>query len=306
MEVVIVGAGAMGCLFAAKLQQSGTFVRLVEVDQPTISAIGDQGIEVTSGGSRLSQRVPISLAEQTYRPADLIVVFTKGFHTLRAIESVRHLLTDTTWVLTLQNGLGNAQIIAQFTDPDRLAVGMTDVPADLAGPGQVATANAGEIRFWSYTKAHHPVLDQLESLLCRAGFQASLDEGVIGHIWEKVAFNAALNGLCTLLDCRVGLIGMSEDARWIATQAVEECEAVTRRLGIPFRRDHVLARMEGVFIHQADHIASMLQDRRAGRRTEIESINGGVIRLADEMGVDAPVLKTLYHLVRFAEPPHSE
>ncbi|OLU04340.1 ketopantoate reductase [Pseudomonas reinekei] len=302
MEVVIIGAGAMGCLFAAKLQHSGASVRLVEVDEPTVSAIAVRGIEVTCGGLSLSQFVPITRADQTHRSADLIVVFTKGLHTRQAIDSVRHLLTDTTWVLTLQNGLGNAQVIAQLTDPDRLAVGMTDVPADLAGPGQVSTADAGEIRFWSYSKAYHPILGEFQNMLCRAGFQAAVDEGVVGHIWEKVAFNAALNGLCTLLDCRVELIGMSQDARWIATRAVAECEAVAHRLGIPFRSDQVLARMEEAFMHQADHIASMLQDRRAGRRTEIESINGGVIRLADEMGVDAPVLKTLYHLVRFSEP----
>lgn len=302
MEIVIVGAGAMGCLFAAKLQHSGASVRLVEIDDPTISAIGMRGVEVTSDGFSLSQRVPISRADQTHRPADLIVVFTKGLHTRQAIDSVRHLLTDTTWVLTLQNGLGNAQDIARRTDPDRLAVGMTDVPADLIAPGHVATADAGEIRFWSYNNTYHPILSEFERMLCLAGFHAAVDEGVVGFIWEKVAFNAALNSLCTLLDCRVGLIGMSPDARWIATRAVDECEVVAHRLGIPFRSDQVLARMEEIFMHQADHIASMLQDRRAGRRTEIETINGAVIRLADEMGVDAPVLKTLYHLVRFSEP----
>lgn len=302
MEIVIVGAGAMGCLFAAKLHHIGASVRLVEVDELTIAAIASKGVEVDSSGSRLKQHIPISRAEQTHLPADLLIVFTKGLHTQQAVESVRHLLADHTWVLTLQNGLGNAEVIAQLMDPNRLLVGTTDVPADLMGLGQVSTVEAGEIRFWSYNGANHLDLNQIQMMLCRAGFKAAVDNGVVGHIWEKVAFNASLSSLCTLLACQVGQIGISPDARWIATQVVDECEAVAQGLGIPFQRDQVLARMEEVFIHQAEHVASMLQDRRAGRRTEIESINGGVIRFANELGVNVPVLKTLYHLVRFSEP----
>lgn len=298
MNIVIIGAGAMGGLFAARLALHGAKVSLIDASQPTIDAISANGLclRLDHGERRVS--VPISRAEQASGAADLLIVFTKGVHTAAAIDSVRHLVGPATWALTLQNGLGNAECIAEVIDPQRLLIGMTTLPADLEGPGVVHAIESGEIRLWGYRGQESVRLREVAQLLNDAGLTSILEPAVESAIWEKVAFNAALNALCTVSGQAVGTVGASADGRWLAEQVVEETARVANALGIAFCAEHVRAAMAAVYVEQAGHKPSMLQDRLAGRPTEIESINGAILRFAQQTGVATPTVETLYRLVR--------
>lgn len=304
MNIAIIGAGAMGCLFAARLHGHSAAVTLIDIHTATLDTLNRQGIVVHMPGGPPSspQRVTALRAEQASGPFDLIMVFTKAFSTAAAMASVQHLLGTDTWVLTLQNGLGHVDAISACVASARIIVGVTDIPADLLELGLVHAPGAGSIRLWSLDGRAQPMLEQVSQLFNGAGLPCTTDPAVQVAIWHKAAFNAALNALCTLLREPVGHIGRSEHGRWLVAAVIDESAAVAASLGVAFNRETVLAMVEKVYVQQAEHKPSMLQDRLAGRTSEIDNINGAIVRAARRRGIAVPVVESLYRLVYMGEP----
>ena len=304
MNIAIIGAGAMGCLFAARLHGHGAAVTLIDIDPAALAVLNRQGIVVHMPGSPPSrpQRVTALRAEQAGGPFDLIMLFTKAFSTTAAMASVKHLLGADTCVLTLQNGLGHVDAINACVASAQIIVGVTDIPADLLGTGQVHAPGAGSIRLWSLDGQARPMLAQLSQWFNGAGLPCTADPAVQVAIWHKAAFNAALNALCTLLRKPVGHIGHGEHGRWLVAAVIDESAAVATSLGVAFNRETVLAMVEKVYVQQAEHKPSMLQDRLAGRTSEIDNINGAIVQAARRQGIAVPVVESLYRLVCMGEP----
>lgn len=306
MDIAIIGAGAMGCLFAARLHDAGAAVTLLDIDPLTLHHISLHGVRLHSAGSTgpVHSHHPVRAlrAEQAAGPFELIVIFTKSFSTGAALASVSHLLGPDTWVLTLQNGLGHVDTIAAQVAASRILVGVTDIPADLTDVGTVHCTDAGGIRLWSHAGTHQPMLTLVTELFNRGGLPCIADPQVQVAIWHKAAFNAALNALCTVLREPVAGIGDNEDGRWLVRAVIEESAAVACAQGVAFDAAQVLQTIDQVYAEQGQHRPSMLQDRLAGRATEIENINGAIVHSARRQGVATPVLETLYRLVRIGEP----
>jgi 2-dehydropantoate 2-reductase len=300
-KIVIVGAGAMGCLLAARLALGGAQVTVVDVDAARLATIAREGITLCDDTGTQHARVAAARAADVSGPADVVILMTKGMHSAAAIQSVAHLADGQCLALTLQNGLGNVEAIATVFAPDRILWGVTDFPADLDGPAQVSSHGAGHI----WLGGADPVADVhalgVATLLDRNGLNAVVDPQVRVAVWEKVAFNAALNALATITGKPVGGLDCAEGRR-IALAVVEETMATAQAHGVPIDRPRLLAKIEHALAHHRGHKPSMLQDRLAGRATEIESINGAIVALADQAGVPVPVTRTLADLVRMGEP----
>jgi 2-dehydropantoate 2-reductase len=223
-------------------------------------------------------------------------------HSAGAIASVAHLAREGTWALTLQNGLGNAEAIAEVFGPERVLMGVTDYPADLQGLTQVASHGAGRISIGAFrqTSAADQEAERVADLFTRCGLDARFDPAVLGAIWEKVAFNAALNSISTITGLPVGGMDRPEGRR-IARAVIDEVAAVASAKGIRLDSETIWHKVEFALANHRSHKPSMLQDRLAGRRTEIESINGAIVRTAESLGVPSPVTSTLADLVRMTE-----
>jgi len=300
MQIVIVGAGAMGCVFAARLALSGETVTLVDVDSARLIALNRDGITFVDHGH--AQRVPIraARAEAVEGPVDLVMLFTKGMHSAAAARSAAHLAGPETWALTLQNGIGNAELLAEVFAPDRVLMGVTDFPADLDGPTRVEQHGEGRIYLGGFTPAAHTGAEPVAAMLSKAGLGAKADAQVEVAMWEKVAFNAALNSIAMITERTVG--GMDVPAgRRIAGAVVTETVAVANARGIALERASVDAKVAFALANHRGHKASMLQDRLAGRPTEIDTINGAIVRAGEAAGVPTPVTGTLADLVRLIE-----
>ena len=300
-KTVIVGAGAMGCLFAARLAEAGADVTLVDVDAARLAVLRNKGITLCDDDGERVIAVNAALAEQVSGPVDLLMLFTKGMHSAAAVRSVGHLAGSTATALTMQNGLGNAELLAGVFDPACVLMGVTDYPADLEGPARVSSHGIGHIRLGGFTREAQAGADKLADLLNRAKLNAEVDANVEVAVWEKVAFNAALNSLASVTGLTVG--GMNTACcRRVADGIVDEVVATALASGIAVDAKRIAAKIDFALAHHGSHKASMLQDRLAGRATEIESINGEIVRRAQRLGIATPVTATLADLVRAMEP----
>ena len=301
-HVAIVGAGAMGCLFAARLAEAGAQVTLIDVDATRVAALDRDGITLDDDAGERIVRVVARAAADVTGPVDLVLLFTKGMHSAAAIRSVAHLDANGAYALTLQNGIGNADAIAEAWPAERILIGTADWPADLEAPTRVASHGHGRLWVGPFVEGAMAGMEPAVALLNRGGLEAIADRHVLVPIWEKVAFNAALNALATVTGLTVG--GMdAAPGRRIAAAVVGEVVATAQAIGVGVERDRIDAKVAAALAHHRGHKASMLQDRLAGRATEIETINGAVVRAAEAAGVATPVTATLADLVRLIERP---
>ena len=296
-RVVIVGAGAMGCLFAARLALAGVDVTLVDLDAPRLADMARDGITLADDLGTRRATVRAGLAADVAGPVDCVIAFTKAMHSRAAARSVAHLASPGTVALTLQNGLGNAEALAEVFDPGAVLVGVTDFPADRTGPLSVASHGEGHVWLGRHDPAGSADAGAITDLFNRAGLNCRTVADPRVPLWEKVAFNAALNSVATVTGLTVG--GMDHPAgRAVITAIADEVIATARALNIAVDAAGVHAKIAFALANHRGHKASMLQDRLAGRQTEIDAINGAVADHARALGVPTPVTAALADLVR--------
>ena len=302
MRITILGAGAMGSLFGGLLAEHGHDVELLDVNPDHIQQVRNHGLTVeTDGEGSRVVRLPISRPEAAASRPDWLILFTKTLHTQGAMEAVRHLLHDQLLVLTLQNGLGNAERVARFLPMSRIAVGVTTVPADMTGPGHVHSHGGGKNRMMMADGRHSEALQALAEALTQAGLPSALDPTVQGAIWQKAAFNAALNTVCAVTCATVGEVGRQPQARELAHDIATEVLNVASANGLEVDAKGLHETLDHALDHHLQHKPSMLQDLLAGRPTEVDAINGEVLRLARRLGVEAPRTQALDALTRLRE-----
>lgn len=291
----------MGQLFGARLLMAGTEVVFLDTNPGTLEALNSRGVTLHTDLGVERTPAQAARASELEGEFDLFIVFTKGFHTQAAVDSVRHLIGAQSIGLTLQNGLGNAEVLQQAFGAERTLLGMTDFPADMEEPGIISSNSRGKVRLGSMSR--NSPADKIARLLDSAGLHATVDQDIRVPIWEKVTFNAALNTISAVTGMTVGQIGHDPHARNLVRSVVDECTAVAQQQGIVLSRERIEGSLANAFAHHIHHKTSMLLDREAGRLTEVDTIGGAVVRLGREGGIDAPVLNTLCELVRAITAP---
>ena len=299
-HVIVVGAGAMGSYFAARLTESGTNVSLIDVDDARLALIASNGITIDDSEGLRTVKVVSGRADLIAGQADLIILFTKGAHSRAAIASVAHMVGPETRALTLQNGVGNAETIAAVVNPARILMGITDIPCDLIDPTSVASHGHGHIALGAYASDDPTDGQAVTGLLLGAGFDVTHDPAVRIAVWEKIAFNAAMNAICAVTTLVVGQLDTPSGRRVIGA-VVQEVVAVAQANGILVDPARIADKINHALANHVHHKPSMLQDRLAGRQSEIETINGAVVREGVVAGVTTPVNQILADLMRTVE-----
>jgi 2-dehydropantoate 2-reductase len=299
-RVLVIGAGAMGCLFAARIAEAGADVMLIDVDTARLLAIARSGIHLSDDKGERTIRVAIGIASEATGPFDLVLLFTKGMHSAAAMRSIAHLAESNVHILTLQNGLGNPEIIAQVFPASQILKGIAALPADQHDLTHVSSHGSGHLELGSMTMGGGEAARKAADLLARAGFDARFNESIDVAIWEKVAFNAALNALAAM----TGQTNAGMDngpGRQIIGAIVDEVVATAKACGVVVDRSRIDDAIDFALTHHRAHQASMLQDRIAGRRSEIESINAAICDRAEAAGIATPVNRTMTNLIRMVE-----
>jgi 2-dehydropantoate 2-reductase len=306
VKVAVVGAGAMGCLYGAALHRGGAEVVLVDVNPEHLDAINENGLELDTrrGIERLS--LPARRPEELAEPVDLVLLFTKTFHTDTALEGVAAAIGPGTHVLTLQNGLGNDEAVARHVARAKVIAGISTLPSDLAGPGKVRSHGEGGSQIYPAFGGDPTFAQDVADRLTAGGLPTTLATDIQAAIWGKAIFNAVMNTLCALTRRTPGFLGAHEESRALIHAAVEEGVAAAQACGVNVDGAKIHALIQVSVTDHADHEASMLQDVKAGRRTEVDAIAGAIVRAAAAKDVACPVLETLWRLVKLEEAKLSE
>jgi 2-dehydropantoate 2-reductase len=302
MNISILGAGAMGSFFGGLLAESGQTVTLIDINEQHLGAIRDQGLRLqTDQGDRRIGTLRVNRPEEAVGHPDLLIVFTKTMHTASALRGVRHLLGEHTQVLSLQNGLGNVETIADLVDAERILIGVTTWPADMVGAGHVHSHGEGAIYLMTADGVARPALALCVEALQGAGLNCRADPNVWASIWEKVAFNAALNSVCAVTRCTVDQLDDIPEGRELALRIATEVVEVARASGVHADANKACGNVVNAIAKHRGHKPSMLQDILAGRRTEVDSINGAVVKAATKLGLSVPCTQSMWTLVRLIE-----
>ncbi|RKF23162.1 2-dehydropantoate 2-reductase [Altericroceibacterium spongiae] len=300
-NVTILGAGAMGCLYGAALHRAGWNVLLVDVNKEHIDAINANGLEVdTRSGIEM---LPLRAVQPTDVDgiADLVVIFTKTFQTDAALKGIAHHIGPETFILSLQNGLGNDETIARYILQDKVLVGVSMLPSDMLGPGRIRSHGEGRSKFYPAFSTDTTFAGKVAEALTKGGLPAELDTDIAAAIWSKAIFNAAMNPLCTLTRRTPGFLGEHEESRAIIRDVVLEGVATANANGVLIEPEPILELTELSARDHADHEPSMLQDIKAGRRTEVDAIDGAIVRAARKTGLTAPATEFLWRMVKLEE-----
>lgn len=302
MKIAIVGAGAMGSLFGALLAEAGEEVWLVDIWQEHVQAVNAGGLSVESDGSQRRVQLKATTDPAAASGAQLVIIFVKSTHTAAAAASAALLADGTASVLTLQNGMGNAETLAETIDPGQIIVGTTSHGATLLGPGSIRHAGAGPttIGSWSDEPAAQRRAQEIAQTLAGASIDTEAVETVLPVLWGKLIVNVGINAITALTGIKNGQILDLDITMDLSRSAVEEAITIARARDIAIREDAV-AHVFDIAAATAANRSSMGQDVDKKRLTEIRAINGYVVREAERIGVSAPVNRTLTALIRTLE-----
>lgn len=299
VRVAIIGGGAMGTLLAAKLA-SHAQVWVVSSHPDTVEALNSQGAQVLLDGREVAAPVKATSDPAVAHPVDVALVCVKAYETERAATVVSGLLSSDGVVLTLQNGLGNEEILEKAIPPERVLVGVTYLGASWLGPGKVRQAGEGP----TYLVANSSDTSRAEDiawLFRQAGLESEVRQDGDNILWGKLVVNAAINPLTALLRVPNGALISSSAMRQLLGDAVSEAVAVATAAGINLPYLDPLAQVEEVCLRSRDNYSSMLQDVLRQRPTEIDAINGAVVREGERLGVDTSLHRALRDLVKAVE-----
>ena len=300
MKTVIMGAGAMGSLFGGLLTLSGEDVWLVDIWKENIDAMRSNGLKVEDRGK--VQIIPVKATTDvaSVGKADLILFFVKTYHTEKAVSDVLVLQKENTVFLTLQNGLGNEEAICKQVDRRKVILGVTGQGATLLGPGHIRHAGWGKTYVGELDEKITDRVTQIAQVFRKAGIETEVSSHIHDLVWEKLLVNVGINALAALTGLKNGqLLDYPETVR-LMEALVSEAVEVTRRKEIQID-ENPMNRVKVVIEATRENRCSMGQDLDYKRRTEIDAINGAVVREAERLGISVPYNQMITDLIKVIE-----
>jgi 2-dehydropantoate 2-reductase len=301
MRVVVIGAGALGSVLGGLLFDAGVNVVLVRRDTQVVDHIREQGLVLETPWGTKTLSMPVVTDPAKAGKADVVFVLVKAYDTRSAIPAVDAVMDSDTAIITLQNGVGNYEILNEAF-PDRALLGTTTNGALTVRPGVVRHTGIGQTHLGEYDGLMTDRARAIGALLQKPDLGAvHVTPNAVGAVWSKLIVNAAINAPGTLLRLKNGDIPITEAGRELLSAIVQEAVRVVRTKGIKLMFDNAEQQVLNVCEATASNLNSMLQDINAGRKTEIDFINGAIAREASEIGIDAPVSRTLTQLIQVLE-----
>jgi 2-dehydropantoate 2-reductase len=300
MQFAVVGAGNIGCVYGANLARVGEQVALIDVWEEHVRRIQTAGLSMDGLHGKFTVAVEAATDPAAVPKADVALICVNTYATRAAAHSASVVLKDSGYALTLQNGLGNVEILTEVLGAEHVLAGLCFHSGDLNGPGQVTHTNKGPTYLGELDKSRTQRLAALCDAMERAGMNPVPADDIMAVIWSKFVHNCAINAICAATGVRPGHIHQVPALDEFQTHVITETLALLKAKGISLPDSNPLETLKE-YCAKKFHRPSMLQHLERGRLTEIDALNGYVARESQRLGLTAPYNDALTDLIKGRE-----
>ena len=300
MNIAVLGAGAMGGLFGAYLSRENS-VTMIDINSAVVERINTLGLEVREpDGSSAVYHPKAAVNARGMTPADLVVIFMNARFSEAALGGNPELIGPETYLMTLQNGSGHEDTLGKFVAPERIIIGTTQHNANVAEPGVSNHGGSGMTHLGCVTgKAAR--LQPIADTFTACGLEADVSDDVQKMIWNKMFTNVSASALTGALQVPLGYISRNENAWGLCQKLIREAVDVAAALGMDFDYAQKVAEVRAVCDNSPGGLTSIYSDLKNGRRSEVDTISGSVVRAGAKVGVPTPSHSFLVEFIHALE-----
>ena len=279
MRIAVIGAGAMGSIYGGHLSQHND-VLLVDTNEKVVEQVANNGLLIDEDGTTHTYHPGAVSNTKGQEPADLVILFVKALFSRAALEGNRGLIGPNTRLMTLQNGAGHEDLLKEFVDEDHIVIGTTEDNGAVLGMGHVRRGGTGVTNVGMLVEDKEGFLPQLKEAFDQCGFNVKIHENI---------------------QVDMGYIAANEYAWDLCCQLIHETVKTAAAAGLNFDEEKVREKVKNTSINNPNGCTSIRADLRDGRRTEVDTISGAVVRAAHKYGVEVPGHECIVRLVHAME-----
>lgn len=300
MRIAVLGAGAMGSIYAGHLSKNNQVI-LIDTNKELVEKINKDGVFLEEKGEKNNYKPQAYYDTKNLEPVDLMIVFVKSIFSEVAIEQNKHLISDKTLLMSLQNGAGHGEILNKFVSDDRVVLGTTEDNGAVLDLGFIRHGGEGKTNLGAYAKDNSIDFEELKSCFEGADFKINIEENIQQLIWNKIITNASLSVLTGILQVSIGHIARNEYSWKLCQKLIGEILEVGRAQGLSFDTESEIEKVKEVSINNPDGYTSIYADIKNARRTEVDTISGAIVKAGEKFGVKTPYSEMAVDLVHALE-----
>ena len=300
MKIAVIGAGAMGSIYGGHLSLHND-VYLIDTNPKVIEAINEKGLKLQENGTDNLYHPHGVTSTEGLEPVDLVILFVKALFSKAALSGNRGIIGKDTYVLTLQNGSGHEDILSEFVDRDHIIIGTTEDNGAILDFGYIRHGGKGGTNVGMLVEDKEGFLPKLKESFDSCGFNVRIQPKIQQLIWNKLFTNVSLSAVTGVLQCGIGYIARNEYAWNMTTALIREAVEVAHALGLEADEEKITEEVREVSMNNPDGVTSICADIRAGRRTEVDTISGSVVRAAAKVGVPVPSHTMIVNMIHALE-----
>lgn len=296
MNIVVLGAGAIGSLFGALLSKKNNVILIGRTSH--VNAIRKNGLSI-DGKTQLNVNVSaVDSVDTVPFSVDLLIVTVKSYDTKLAIDQAKQIIHDKTVVLSLQNGLDNIKAIEHVVERRQIIAGVTTHGAFFSKPGCIKHTGVGKTVLGELDGESSERIKNIETVFNQVGIKAVVSENIIKEIWVKAVINSCINPLTAFFGCRNGYLLENPILEKNVENVCKESTSVANAYGVKLSYQDMVNKTKEVIRETSENYSSMLQSVRKGKKTEIDSINGALVNIGRTYSIDVPLNEILVFLIK--------
>lgn len=300
MKIAVIGAGAMGSIYGGHLSLHND-VTLIDTNPKVIEIVQQNGLKIEENGQENIYRPSAAVSCEGMEPVDLIILFVKALYSKAALSGNRNLIGPNTYVMTLQNGSGHEDILGEFVPQDHIIIGTTEDNGAVLGFGHIRHGGVGNTNVGMLTEDKENFLNKLKESFDSCGFNVRIHPNIQQLIWDKLFTNVSLSAVTAVLQVNIGYIAANEYAWQMTMALLHEAVETAHALGLEADEEKLAEKIRATSVGSPEGVTSICADIRAGRKTEVDTISGSVVRAAHKAGVPVPVHEFVVNTIHALE-----
>lgn len=300
MKIAVLGAGAMGSIYGGHLSLYND-VYMIDKKLEIVEKINADGLKLFENDKDVVYRPEAMSDSKNLEEVDLVILFVKSLFSKVALEENRHIIGEHTYLMTLQNGAGHEDILSEFVPKERIIIGTTEDNGAVLDNAYVRRGGKGKTNIGMLVPDKEGMLQKVKESFDLCGFDTHIYDNIQQLIWDKLFTNVSLSALTGVLQVPIGFIASDEYAWNMTVTLIKEALQVAKALGLTFDENEVIEKVRATSINSPEGKTSIYADLKAGRRTEVNTISGAVVRAGEKTGVDVPTHRMIVNMVHAME-----